>query len=859
MRQQNNPLERESKAASIPIYQNLQNHPRAAQEIAEALGQPFSPQAAHIAALVITQALTQTRKGLSPAPKMVIKHWERIIDPQCRERFRPIIPLALRLLRALPPGTAKRAVREMTKVSELAPDPAGTGMIVQKLAHQRKHLAVYHTRPGAAALVARLAVPGDLDWADPGTVTQYRIADYSCGTGDLLTSAYRRVRELHQQAGGSPEEVHAAVMEHAVTAVDVLPASVALAAAGLDALERSPAQPGGATRALTLRYGPIKHGLNPNMNPGINSVPQERRPVSLGSLDLLDPQALRNHDLRPIGRGNAAQKRLEFPSGSQDLVIMNPPFTQSPDPRVLDQNIPSPERGFSPTSQAELARMENRMENIQDRIKAGSANGLSLHFAHLADRMVKRGGTIALVLPMSALTAGGGAGEARGSRRPDLGWPVFRRKLLSGYADIRIIGIAGFEEQDSTFSHDTHIAEVAIIARRTQVNEKPDGTGCFINLKRRPEDEQAAAGLSQAINQAVRQLQTDPLGTVRELVIDGLAAGNAVRDALPKDDIWPLSRVMDPGLMQAVAALKKGKLHAGGPQGPGIEPGIDLPMAALGDITRIGPAGHEAESLLGTPINPESGPGEHGFPMLKGHDCASQRTLEIPQAPEFHLKPGMESREGRLTGTMSRLHVNDNFRYNSQSTAALMTPEPSVGGRGWPNVRVGEERQERALAVWLNTSLGLITHWGMSNHTQNGLGYTSRKQIKNLPVLDAARLSHRQLAMMSETFNQVKDLPMLPANEAWRDQIRAELDRRVLEDILRLGEEATSRPVAVQPLVFGAHGAGPEGAGGEAAAGHGGTGRAGRGRSPNDPPDLAGATPEGRKPDSGANVRKRKT
>ena len=79
----------------------------------------------------------------------------------------------------------------------------------------------------------------------------------------------------------------------------------------------------------------------------------------------------------------------------------------------------------------------------------------------------------------------------------------------------------------------------------------------------------------------------------------------------------------------------------------------------------------------------------------------------------------------------------------------------------------------------------------MSNHTQNGLGYLSQKQVKNLPVLDVGRLSHRQLTMMAETFNQVRELPLLPANEAWRDVIRAELDRRVLEDVLGLGEEAT--------------------------------------------------------------------
>ena len=782
MRPENTLLEQESKAASVQIYQSLKKHPKAAQEVAEALGEPFSLQSAHTAVLVMVHALAQTRGKGRPTLVRALKLWERTLDPQ--SRFLPIVPLALRLLKALPPRTAKQALPGMIQASEQLNDPAGAGRIIQKLAHHRKELSVYHTRPESAALMARLAIPEGLDWSDPKTVTKYRMADYSCGAGALLIAAYQRVRELHQQSGGSPRKVHAAVLEDSITLVDVLPASVALAAAGLDALEPKPAQPGGATRALTLKYGPISSTApSPKPQGGQEGQEgQERRAIGLGSLDLLDPAALRKQDLRAIGRGDAAEKQLKFPPTSQDLVIMNPPFTKPPDPRNLDRNVPNPELGVQPTSEAELAGMENRLENIAQRVKAGWTNGLSLHFAHLAHRMVKRGGTIALLLPMSALTSGGGSGEAHGNRRPDLGWPVFRRKLISGYTNVRIIGIADFEEQDSTFSHDTHIAEVMILGRRLQVGEESNGTGCFINLKRRPDDEDGAARLAQAIDETVRRLEEEPPGTTLDLSMDGIPQGNVVRDHLPKDDIWTLSRVLDPGLMQAVTALKKGTLHTGGPGEP-----IKLPIATLADVARVGPAGHEAEDLLG----PASALGEHGFPVLRGHDCANQRTLQIPQVDEFSLRPGKESREGRLTGTMSRLHINDNFRYNSQSTQALMTPEPSVGGRGWPNIRVGEERQEKALAVWLNTSLGLVAHWAMSNHTQNGLGYLSQKQIKNLPVLDVGRLSHRQLTMMAETFNQVRELPLLPANEAWRDVIRAELDRRVLEDVLGLGEEAT--------------------------------------------------------------------
>ena len=286
LRPENTLLEQESKAASVQIYQSLKNHPKAAQEVAEALGEPFSLQAAHTAVLVMVHALAQTRGKGRPTLVRALKLWERTLDPQ--SRFLPIVPLALRLLKALPPRTAKQALPGMIQASEQLNDPAGAGRILQKLAHHRKQLAVYHTKPESAALMARLAIPEGLDWSDPKTVTGYRMADYSCGAGALLIAAYRRVRELHQKSGGSPRKVHAAVLKDSITLVDVLPASVALAAAGLDALEPKPAQPGGATRALTLKYGPISSRTLPSESQE-QQEGQKRRAIGLGSLDILDP------------------------------------------------------------------------------------------------------------------------------------------------------------------------------------------------------------------------------------------------------------------------------------------------------------------------------------------------------------------------------------------------------------------------------------------------------------------------------------------------------------------------------------------------------------------------------------------
>ena len=781
-------LERESREIGAMLHKQLKRGANAAWEIGDALRQPLSPQSAQTAALMMIHALVQTGGEHPPGREAITMHWERIMNPGSGLRFRPIVPLALRMIKALPRSSVSdEIVMRMTETARETGETGeihGMGDMLQGLVAQRRQRAVYHTRPESAALMANLAVQADRDWSSPEAACEYRMADYACGAGDLLIAAYRRVRELHRQAGGSPEEVHAAMMEKAITAMDILPASTALAAARLDALETDPAQPGGATRFLSPRCGPIERRKTYN-KPG----PQPKRALGLGSIDLLDPMEFQRQDLRPIGRGTAARERLTFPPESQDLVIMNPPYTRTQDPAEWDQNIPNSKLGIPPTRDTELEQMGRRMEKIRARIKAGTGNGFSLHFAHLAHRMVKRGGTIAVLLPMSSLSAGGGAGQTWGIQRPDQGWPSFRRKLIDCYTDIRVIGIAGFEDTDSTFSQDTYIAEAMVIARRTPTGERPDGTGCFITLKRRPEDAEEAAHLARAIERTVGQLQGEETGTVRDLDSgSGPDSGNrvdgtVVKTLLRRNDIWSMSRVLNPALVQAVDELRSGRLSIG----DGDET-ASLPIEALGDISKLGMTGYETGRILSMQkTEPES----RAIPSIQGHDCATQRTLEIPAPDELYLQPQFENRRKNLSRTMSRLHFNDNFRYNSQSTSALMTTEPSIGRRGWLNVRMENEKQEKALALWLNTSLGLIVHWVTSNHTQNGLGHFSKKQARNVQVLDVTNLTQEQLDRMAETFDQVKKLPLLPANEAWRDRIRAELDRRVLEDVLGLGAEAT--------------------------------------------------------------------
>ena len=233
-------------------------------------------------------------------------HWKRIMDPGSGLRFRPIVPLALRLIKALPRSSVSdEIVMRMTETARETGETGeihGMGDMLQGLVAQRRQRAVYHTRPESAALMANLAVQTDRDWSSPEAACEYRMADYACGAGDLLIAAYRRVRELHRQAGGSPEEIHAAMMQKAITAMDILPASTALAAARLDALETDPAQPGGATRfpQPPVRPHREKTGLQ-QTGPSAQTSPRagQHRPPGPNGVPEAGPQAHRTGNRSP--------------------------------------------------------------------------------------------------------------------------------------------------------------------------------------------------------------------------------------------------------------------------------------------------------------------------------------------------------------------------------------------------------------------------------------------------------------------------------------------------------------------------------------------------------------------------------
>ena len=150
---------------------------------------------------------------------------------------------------------------------------------------------------------------------------------------------------------------------------------------------------------IALHYGPIN-------NPDGNT--QTERPIALGALDILEPDALAAQTPHRYAFNKPAPEPHSFEPESQDLILLNPPFNRHPEHKDIDLNIPDASAGIAATTPEELDRITKQYKQPRQdpRRSLRHRTGAHLHH-HSPPAPVKPGGTIALLLPSTILSSMG--------------------------------------------------------------------------------------------------------------------------------------------------------------------------------------------------------------------------------------------------------------------------------------------------------------------------------------------------------------------------------------------------------------------------------------------------------------------
>ncbi len=778
--------------------------------LAEALHQEEGEQTTRMAVTILLdaflfQAALAGVQGIEdpadlPSKRAVLRSWDRILGID----FWPIFRIAHDLLRVIPSRDAapllERLIDAASKLARLGTTTIHdlSGVLFQRLIADRKFLATFYTLPASAHLLAELAVARlDVDWADQDAVGRLRVADFACGTGALLSATQHRIAARLRRVGLDDRDLHGRMMESVLTGADIMPAAAHLTAAILSSAH--PTCSYGNTRVYTMPYGAPEPG-------------GERHDI--GSLDLLSMDG--SKPVRPLfetgvtkvrgtGADQGGRMAVDAPDGSFDLVIMNPPFTRPTNHESTVVPVPS-FAGFA-TSEDEQQAMARRLAGIRRRLDmaAGHGNaGLASNFLDLAHAKVRPGGVIALVLPASFVQGGS--------------WSAARRLLARQHEDVTVVSIATTGSTDRAFSADTGMAEVLVVATRRETRrrrgDRRPAAARFVNLLQRPRT------ILEAVTAARRIVEKTAEGrsSGRIALTAEETVGNFVRTDLENGGA---AAIVEVGLAATMTALPESRLLL-----PRRSTALDLPVVSLKDLGRRGLVHRDINGAAPRAGQPPRGPfeilpfaasGVPTWPALWGHDARRETSLFVEPDRQGQPKPGCSRRvETVWRQTATRLHFNLDFRLNSQPLAACLTPEKSLGGTAWPNFRLDDEAWEPSVVLWANSTLGLMTFWWQGSRQQQGRARLTISRLPELLMLDPRALSEAQHRLAAELLAYFRELDLLPANEAWRDETRQALDEALLIDLLRLPRETVKalgllrRQWCAEPTVHGGKPTRPE-------------------------------------------------
>ena len=674
----------------------------------------------------VNETLGQGITGLRQA-------WRQICD---NIDYVPVFELAVNMLDVLgdgPDEVHNPVIDPLVKAVEDTRRLEGhdlSGRLFHTLLTDAKFTGAYYTSVPAATLLSRLVFqdwPPHVDWRDHEFPASLNVADLACGTGTLLMAVAVEVERRHTAAGGeNAAELHKAMVEQALHGYDVQLSAVHFAATSLAMLNPD------------IQFD--------RMNLYVMPLGVEGQNVSLGSLDFLgEDQAAVQFALSGEEMGVATRDAGRVSGGGSrgsrqgvtaklpelDLAIMNPPFTRSVGGNLLFGSLPSADRR---KLQNELSR---RLNPKQRQRQASATAGLGAAFVVAASPKLRRGeGRLALVLPATVCTG------------PS--WEQTRSLIERDFALDMVI--ASHDPLRWNFSDSTDLSEALLIAtRRLEKHDTVERRTTFVNLWRNPDGVLDAHRMAQAIT-TTPPAKLEESGTAL-LEVDGRHVGEVL--SMPESK---LARKKWSGVQFARADLIRSALKLlddGEVWVPGEGEPASIPLCRVAELGQVGPDRRDVWDGF------ERTDAVTAYPMVENHDTAQRKRMVA--APDKYLAPLAKPRPGRhlksvaqLWPKAGRLLVAERLWLETTRVVAMWSEDRVLSNVWWP-VRVEDHVTEKALVVWLNSSLGLLTILAQRTSTRGGWVAMKKADLEELPVLDTRSLSPAQLKGLSDLFDDMEE------------------------------------------------------------------------------------------------------
>ena len=645
-----------------------------------------------------------------------------------------------------------------------------SGRLFHTLLTDAKFTGAYYTSVPAATLLARLVFhnwPSGVDWSDHEFPSSLNVADLACGTGTLLMAVAAEAERLHTDAGGQDApSLHKAMVEQALHGYDVQLSAVHFAATSLAMLNPD------------IQFDRMNLYVMPLGSEGSN--------ISLGSLDFLGVSEAAVQFALSTDNTGVATRGAERVSGEGsrgvdegvtatlpdlDLAIMNPPFTRSVGGNLLFGSLPAAERR---RLQAELSR---RLKSRQ----ASATAGLGAAFvAAAAPKLRPSEGRLALVLPATVCT--GPSWEQT-------------RSLIERDFNLDMV-ISSHDPMRWNFSDSTDLSEALLVAtRRPETGNSDEHRTTFVNLWQNPDGVLDAHRVAQAV--AITTPARIEEGGTALLEVDGRHVGEvfSISESSSVGRKWSgVQFARSDVVRSAKRLLENGEIWV-----PGHRETAKISLCRLDEI---GPVGPDRRRLVDGFDRTDS---VTAYPIVAGHDTEQRKTLVC--TPDSYLSPLQVPRGGQRPGygdhlwqQASHLLIAERLRLDTARVVAMRSDTSVLSNVWWP-VRVGNEKAEKALTVWLNSSLGLLTILTQRTSTEGGWVAMKKADLEELPVLDILQLPSVQFQAMSGLFDEMVEAEFERLPGMSNCQARRALDDG-LSRILGLPDLGTLRALlASEPVV----------------------------------------------------------
>ncbi len=601
-----------------------------------------------------------------------------------------------------------------------------SGRLFHTLLSDAKFTGAYYTSVPAATMLARLVFhnwPDGVSWSAHEFPASLNIADLACGTGTLLMAVAAEVERKHRDAGGSESAaLHKAMVEQALHGYDVQLSAIHFAATSLAMLN-----PSIEFDRMNLYVMPL--GVNGDQ-------------ALLGSLEFLNTdEAAVQFALSDPDFGTTLQDAGEvFGGGTRgadegvtarlpnlDLAIMNPPFTRSVGGNLLFGSMPQSERR---QLQGELSR---RLKSM----KASSTAGLGAAFVAAASPKLRPGeGRLALVLPVTVCTG------------PS--WSQTRALIENDY--VLDVVVSSHDPTRWNFSDSTDLSEALLIATRRPLNgDGPEHRINFVNLWNNPIGVFDAHSVAEAVN-LTEPARIEDTGTAL-IEVDGQHVGEVF--SIPESKLngkqWMGVQFARADVVRsALRLLEDGEVWV-----PGDFTVGSVPMCRLDEIGDIGPDRRDLWDGF------ERTDSVTAYPMVENHETEKRKGFVTE--PDKYLAPLVTARPGRnlkpsdqLWSKSGRILISERLGLSTARVVAMRSENRVLSNVWWP-VRNSTKANEKALVVWMNSSIGLLGLLARRNSTHGGWVAMKKADLGNLPILDPRGLTESQLKRLSDLFDKLAD------------------------------------------------------------------------------------------------------